>query len=776
MSAPYYPLDRSTRQSNVFTGNGVTKTFGPSPFKIWNATDVEIWRKLPGETSFSRFNGATITLTEDTPATFTITFPSAPPLNCKWFYKGRRLHERSTGITLANTLDRRALDAELTRLAMIQQEQYREIGQALRADPGVVAPSIVEAINDGKLLVGGPGNSVKNGPDFGEIVTLRDAALSAVGLAEHWAEVALGYKNAVDLLAQTVLQAANLTESVLPTVKSFTANGVLTQFDLGNPEIDERATYVHISGVYQQKDTYSIVDGILTFTDPPPAGNIEVVIIGSVAVSYAITQPPAGAVFIEIVDAFPPIANFEGRTVYHKPTKGLWSYTDGEWKEQGGSFELPENAIVIEPVASPPITGNFVGRTIFLTTDNKVYTFDGQDFVSIAEGAFELPEGASLIERLAGLPITDNYDGRFVFNLADGKLYVYRNNAWGSVGSGGGVIGPLPDGAGFIWSYDTLPEEGLYEGQLAVWNSNGRLYIWKDGAWKPVVDAVDVNFPDGFTGVQSVPVLPTTDNFEGRIVYLETDGKLYRYHNDAWTNEVDADDLIGQITSVQITDNAITSPKILAGAITAGKIAANAVTADAILAGAINAAKIAAGAITTDKLGALAVTADKVAAGAITAAKINVTSLAAMSAVLGNVDISAANIGSLQVGTLNIAGNAVTVQAGAETAGSLSISGAGFNLAQSVSITWGTAALFVFCQFRCTTNEDLELDIRNGGTSLLSSPISLRAPTDAINVCFDLFASGVVSGSGSIGFWLKKTTAGTISIRNRKIAVLAAKR
>lgn len=776
MTAPAFPFDRSSRESSVFTGNGVTKTFGPSAFKVWDKADVEIWRMLPGEAGFTRYNAATITLTDDAPATFTITFPSAPVLNAKWFYKGRRLHERSTAIAIANRIDARALDGELTRVGIIQQEHYREITRAFRSDPGVSTPSLVETLNSGRLLMAGPNSTVKNGPDYSEIVSLREAVAQAVTLAEHWADVALGYKNAVDILAQTVLQAANLTESVLPTVKRFTADGIDTTFDLENPEIDERSTSVYISGVYQQKNSYSIVAGVLTFDEPPPVGELEVIIIGSVAVSYSIAQPPAGAVYIEIVDAFPPIANFEGKSVYYKPSGSFWTYTNGDWKEQGVSFELPENTSVIERVDSIPATGNFDGRVIYNKADGKVYTFDGQDFVSIAAGAFNLPDGTSLIERVPALPITGNFDGRFAFNLSDGKLYAYLNGAWSSVGSGGGVIGPLPDGASYIWSYDVLPDVGLYEGQLAYLTTNGRLYTWTEGAWKPVVSAVDVNFPDGFTGIESVPVLPVSDNFEGRIVYLETDGKLWRYHNDEWTKEVDADDLIGQITGTLIADNAITTPKIFAGAITAGKLAANSVTADAILVGAVLAAKIAAGAITTDKLGALAVTADKVAAGAITAAKINVTSLSAIAAVLGNVDISLANIGTLQVQTINIAGNAVTVQAGAETAGALSISGGGFNLAQSVSITWGTAGIWVFCQFRCTTAEDIELDIRNGGTSVLANTVSLRAGADMIVPYFDFFPSGTITGSGSLGFWLKKSSAGTITVRNRKIGILAAKR
>jgi hypothetical protein len=119
-------------------------------------------------------------------------------------------------------------------------------------------------------------------------------------------------------------------------------------------------------------------------------------------------------------------------------------------------------------------------------------------------------------------------------------------------------------------------------------------------------------------GYEIVTSLPTTNLFEGRVVFLTTDDKLYRYTTaSGWTAAVPAADITGQITTTQITDNAITTAKINANAVTASEIAANAVTAT--------------------EINANAVTADKIAAGAVTAAKINVTNLAAINADLGTV-------------------------------------------------------------------------------------------------------------------------------------------
>ena len=217
-----------------------------------------------------------------------------------------------------------------------------------------------------------------------------------------------------------------------------------------------------------------------------------------------------------------------------------------------------------------------------------------------------------------------------------------------------------------------------------------------------------------FVGYEIVSALPSTNLFNGRVVYLSTDGKLYRYNGSSWTASVPTTDLsgtiadaqiaavaagkvtgqltnsqiadvaaaklTGQITSTQITDgsistakiaagavstaklaagavtadtiaaNAITSAKIEAGAIVAGKIAAGAIAAGDIAAGAIVAGKIAANAVTATELATNAVTADKINAGAITAAKLATTELISLSSQLGNAVVD----------TIKIAGNAVT--------------------------------------------------------------------------------------------------------------------
>lgn len=219
------------------------------------------------------------------------------------------------------------------------------------------------------------------------------------------------------------------------------------------------------------------------------------------------------------------------------------------------------------------------------------------------------------------------------------------------------------------------------------------------------------------TGYEIVGTLPATNLFEGRLVFLTTDDKLYRYNGTAWTAAVPTTDLTGTVadaqiagiaagkitgtlTDAQIADlaaakltgtivetqigtNAVTTAKINAGAVTTAKIAADAVTANEIAANAITATEIASGAVTTAKIAAGAVTAneiaantitagkiaaatitatelatnaitaDKISAGAVTAAKISVTNLAAVNANTGNLSVN----GTL---TLSTSGKIIT--------------------------------------------------------------------------------------------------------------------
>lgn len=107
--------------------------------------------------------------------------------------------------------------------------------------------------------------------------------------------------------------------------------------------------------------------------------------------------------------------------------------------------------------------------------------------------------------------------------------------------------------------------------------------------------------------VGALPVLPDANYPSGAVVVLTTDNKLYRTDGSTWTAAVPAADISGEIVGTQISNLAISTPKLAANAVTAAKVYSGAVEADKIQAGniavgAIGADHIQAGAIDVSKL------------------------------------------------------------------------------------------------------------------------------------------------------------------------------
>lgn len=243
--------------------------------------------------------------------------------------------------------------------------------------------------------------------------------------------------------------------------------------------------------------------------------------------------------------------------------------------------------------------------------------------------------------------------------------------------------------------------------------------VWNGTTWVKVTQVIDANlivngtiagtkFASGIQPVGLGATLPNPATATTKTFFNTTDGKLYRLVNGAWTTVVPAVDitgqlsdaqlqaisaakLTGQITTTQIAPNSISTPllqagavsanNIAAGAIVAGKIAAGAITATELAAGAVTATKIAAGSITAAQIAADTITAGQIAAGAIsatelaagaitaqalaagiiTADKIAVNAITADRIATGTITAQSGVLANAAVGTLQIAGQAVTV-------------------------------------------------------------------------------------------------------------------
>ena len=88
-------------------------------------------------------------------------------------------------------------------------------------------------------------------------------------------------------------------------VQRYSGDGSTVAFTLATAPAGENNTQVYVSGVYQQKDTYSLSGVTVTFSAAPPIGtdNIEVVTISTLALGETdaslVTYTPAGTGAVE---------------------------------------------------------------------------------------------------------------------------------------------------------------------------------------------------------------------------------------------------------------------------------------------------------------------------------------------------------------------------------------------------------------------------------------------------------------------------------------------
>lgn len=440
-----------------------------------------------------------------------------------------------------------------------------------------------------------------------------------------------------------------------------------------------------------------------TFTNPAPAaltGIFVVAGIGSVKITYNL----------------PTDTDYRGTLV---------------WRGTTANFTPSESNLVFDT------TDNYISDTGVLSNTTYYYKLAPYDAFSkpldgtglnISSAISAVPLDTPGIPEVDTLPDPVGYTGpSLIYNKTDGKLWKYVNGNWqeyiepiNDILDGSVTIAKFASGLRPVEIVSTLPSTGNIEGRTVYLTADDKLYRWTGSAWTSAVPATDVTgqltssqiesleaskltgqvvasqvadgaintakFASGLRPVEIVSALPSTGNIKGRLVYLTTDDKIYRWTGSAWTASIPAVDitgqlsdsqlasisaakLTGQITSTQITNDAITTPKIAAGAVTAAEIAADTITAAQIASGTITASKIAAGTITATQLAANSVTATQLAAGSVVAGKIAAGAIGATE--IAADAITADKIATGAVTADAIAANAVTagaIQAGAVTA------------------------------------------------------------------------------------------------------------
>jgi hypothetical protein len=222
-------------------------------------------------------------------------------------------------------------------------------------------------------------------------------------------------------------------------------------------------------------------------------------------------------------------------------------------------------------------------------------------------------------------PPTTNTDASTLTDLSGHKIYRSLDNIFGN-----SIL------AGTIDS-DTFVDEGLsdtttyYYWVSAVDNSgNESATVGPEAATTEFISAADMvdNIRDeiGAARIDVVSSLPSGSGFDvGDFVFLTSDKKLYEWTGSAWVPVV-GDIPFESITETEISDNAISTPKLQANSVTTSEILAGSITSDELAANSVIAGKISAGAVSADKIAVNELAAINANLGSITAGSIDTVS------------------------------------------------------------------------------------------------------------------------------------------------------
>ena len=443
-----------------------------------------------------------------------------------------------------------------------------------------------------------------------------------------------------------------------------------------------------------------------------------------------------------------------------------------------------------------PFTASVTATTLLVTPN---------DFNDAVNALFS-EAGAFGIEPVGSLPETGAFDGKLVLLLPDITIYRWdeATSAWsdqvysGSSAAAGSVTyASFANGIEPVGVVDELPTVSGYEGpSVVVLTTNGKLYRLVDSEWTAAVNTDDIEgqiganlFSNGLRPVEVVGALPSIDLYQGRVVLLTTDNKIYRYTGSAWSSAVSASDLTGQVSTAQISDAAINASKIGAAAVTTAKIAndaitndliaANAVTTTEILDGSISTPKIVASAITAGTIATGAITSDKIIANAVTAAKIGANAITADKIEAGA--IIAGKIAANAVTATEIAANAITadkINVGAVSADKIAANAITSSKIATDAITADKIAANAITADKISANAITSAKIAAGAISatqiasdaITSAKIFAGAVT-ADKVATDAITSNKIAASSIIS---SKIAAGAVTAEKISVSELSA--
>lgn len=251
----------------------------------------------------------------------------------------------------------RALD----KLTMRTQQLGSELSRAI-SFPETDATTLTRILPSSSsrankaLIFDADGAVAVSNNDYADIEAQQDILVQS----EAARDAAEGYAQSAAEYYDLVVAAPVIASSA--TIDRFSGDGSTTGFTLSVEPLNEDNTSVYISGLYQQKDTYSVSGTTLTFSEAPPTGtnNIEV----SITKGYGIGTPSDGTISTaKVVDSaitFAKIQDIATDTILGRETSG-----DGEIEEltlssafqlSGGELQLASAGIPTAAVQDSAVT------------------------------------------------------------------------------------------------------------------------------------------------------------------------------------------------------------------------------------------------------------------------------------------------------------------------------------------------------------------------------------------------------------------------------------
>lgn len=314
----------------------------------------------------------------------------------------------------------------------------------------------------------------------------------------------------------------------------------------------------------------------------------------------------------------------------------------------------------IKSLDALPAEGDFIGQMVFLTTDGKLYEWNGTAWTLVIT-AVEAPDisGKLATNQIALDAVTndlianDAIQTENIKNLAINADKIKANAI----------------------TTTKIAEAAVAAGKLAT-DAVANINIQTNAITETKISDDSISTPKIVAGAITAGTIATNAITSAKITAgavtaseiatgAITAGKIAS--NTITANEIAAGEITsneiaaGTITATEISAGAITTSEIGTRQITAIKIASDAITANEIASNTITGNEISGGTITGALIAGGTITGNKISANTITGGLLSTSGIITSTAQIDNGVITNAKIGNLEVGTIKIADNAVSI-------------------------------------------------------------------------------------------------------------------